>query len=389
MYVGIHIPVKVNSQVFREAFTVHYIGILGSLGAGLILSGLASMLETIPGLALLLPGALGARGTIHSALGSRLSSAIHLGRAGDFSFHNPVIRENANITHKATLFISLILACIGLLLGALFHISANPFLLIFISIAGGAVAGIVLIFITNIVAFQTFKRGWDPDNLTAPLIATLGDFITVPVLFGFAFVAIRMRSFILMAVVALMIPYVVWEVKKYMFSARFLVLIPSITFQVIAGIFLERSLPTLLMRPGILAFIPVFLAQGGNLSSIFAARLSTQLHLGTLKPEFTLKGSMVNEIATIIILGTLIFPFLGVTIFLIQLFFGLPHMQILEILRIVLEAGFLNIIIVVLLLGFLLSILSWRLHLDPDDVTIPLLSALADLFGILFLLLVL
>lgn len=388
MYVGIDIPVKVNSQVFREAFTVHYIGILGSLGAGLILSGLASMLEIIPGLALLLPGALGARGTIHSALGSRLSSAIHLGRAGDFSFHNPIIRKNADITHKATLFISLVLAFIGLAFAAVFHISVSPFLLIFISVAGGAVAGIILIIITNIVAFGTFKRGWDPDNLTAPFISTLGDFITVPVLFGFAFIAIRMYHFILIPIVILMISYIAWEVKKYAFTARFLVLIPSITLQVIAGIFLERSLPALLMRPGILALIPVFLAQGGNLSSIFAARLSTQLHLGTLKPEFSLKGNMVNEIATILILGTLIFPFLGVTLFFIQLFFGLPHMQIMEILRIVLEAGFLNVLIVVIFLGFSVSILSWRLHLDPDDVTIPLLSALADLFGILFLLLV-
>lgn len=379
---------KVNAQIFREAFTVHYIGIVGSIGAGLLLSGLSSMLGVIPGLALLLPGALGARGTIHSALGSRLSSAIHLGRGGDFSFRNPVIRENADITHKATLFISLVLACIGALLAAVFHISANPFLLIFISVAGGAVAGIILIIITNIVAFGAFKRGWDPDNITAPFIATLGDFITVPILFAFAFVAIRISPSVLVFIAILMILYILWEVKGYVFTVRFLVLIPSITFQVIAGVFLERSLSTLLMRPGILAFIPVFLAQGGNLSSIFTARLSTQLHLGTLKPEFTLKGSMMKEITAILILGTLVFPFLGVTIFLVQLFLGLPHMQIMEILRIVLEAGFLNILIVVLFLGFLVSILSWRLHLDPDDVTIPLLSALADLFGIVFLLLV-
>lgn len=379
---------KVSPQVFREAFTVHYVAILGSLGAGFILSGLSNNLQLIPGLALLLPGALGSRGTIMSSLGSRLSSAMHLGEAGDFSLSNPVIRKNADLTHKATLFISLVLGFFAAGLAKIFNISADPFLLTVISVGSGALSGVIMIVITNIIAFQTFNRGWDPDNVTAPFIATLGDFITVPILFGVAMIVNRFSYSLILVLAVVSIIYTIWEVRREVWSARFLVLIPSISFQVIAGLFLERSLGQLLNKPGLIAFLPVFLSQGGNLASILAARLSTQLHLGTLKPEFRVTRHIIGEVLTIIALGTLIFPFLGITVFAVQRSLHLPHMQLLEILRIVLEAGFLNILIVAVFLGYSISIFSWRLNLDPDDITIPLLSALADLFGILFLLLV-
>lgn len=379
----------VSLKVFREAFTTLSIGIVGSLGAGLILSGMSGTLAQVAGLALILPAALGARGTIYGALSSKISSAMHMGRIKGFSWDNAFLRKSARDAQKATIFISFLLAFIAVGLANVSGIPANPFLLFFISVVSGLISGAIMIVVTNFIAFQAFTRGWDPDNLSAPLIASIGDFVTVPVLFGSALLAQQLPQELLIFIFVLGTIYILWDVRSHFLTAHFIILVASVSVQTFAGIFLERSVPTLVaLVPGILIFLPAFLSQGGNLSSFIASRLATQLHLGILTPRFALKKPLVNEMLTVSLLSILIFPLLAFAAFIIQQVLHIPHVSLFEMLRIILEAGFLNTLLVAVVLGFSVSIISWRLDLDPDDVTIPILSSTADLFGILFLLLV-
>lgn len=375
-------------KVFREAFTIFFVGIVGSLGAGFLLSGMSSTLAIVPGLALLIPGTLGARGTIYGALGSKFSSHLHLGTIKEFSWQDRMVKESAAFSYQATLFISLLLAIFGSGLAALSGIQANPFLLVFVSVTSGALAAFVLIILTHFLAFNAFRKGWDPDIATAPLIATIGDFITVPILFGVALLGVRLPEVLLIPLSLIGIFYICLKVRGFFLTSRFLILAVSIAIQAFAGLFLEKSVAALLMTPGILIVLPAFLAQGGNLSSFIASRLSTQLHLGILRPEFAIQGKAVNEVLIVALLSLVIFPFLGITSFLLEEVLAIPHTPLFNIIRITLEAGFLTTLLVAIVLGFSVSIISWRLNLDPDDVTIPILSATADFFGILFLLLV-
>ncbi len=376
-------------KVFREAFTSFLIGIIGSLGAGLMLSGMSGTLAVVPALALLIPGALGARGTIYGALGSKLSSCLHLGLIKRLSWRHHVVRENTEIAHEATLFISLLLAFIASGLASFSNISANPFLLFFISVVSGGIAGLILVIFTNFIAFQAFRRGWDPDNVSAPLISTIGDFLTVPILFGVALLSLRLPELVLQLFTIAGTVIILWYVKDHILSARFLVLPVSIVFQVFAGIFLEQSIPQLLAIPGILVFLPAFLALGGNLSSFVASRISTQLHLGTIAPEFTLRKNSLSEVLNVTLLSFFIFPVLGIVTFFIQDAISSEHVSLIELVRVSWEAGLLTTLVVAIILGFSVSILSWRFNFDPDDITIPVLSAVADFVGIFFLILVL
>src|SRR2546430_11824528 len=52
----------------------------GDLLAGLTLGAITHTLETLPGLLVLVPAAIGMRGNIFGALGSRLGTAIHTGK---------------------------------------------------------------------------------------------------------------------------------------------------------------------------------------------------------------------------------------------------------------------------------------------------------------------
>jgi len=74
-------------------------------------------------------------------------------------------------------------ATIGLLsvgVGALFGITSISVLrIVTIAIVAGVVSGVILAAITVVVSIFAYVRGWDPDNVTAPLMATVGDFLTM------------------------------------------------------------------------------------------------------------------------------------------------------------------------------------------------------------------
>ena len=60
-----------------------------------------------------------------------------------------------------------------------FRISPDPIKLILIIIIAGVISGIILTFITISIIYIVFRRGYDPDNITGPALATFGDIVTI------------------------------------------------------------------------------------------------------------------------------------------------------------------------------------------------------------------
>src|SRR3954468_24324934 len=78
----------------------------GDLLAGLTLGAITGNLEKLPGLLVLVPAAIGMRGNIFGALGSRLGTSIH---AGTFSLSrraDTVVGQNVVASMALTLSIS-------------------------------------------------------------------------------------------------------------------------------------------------------------------------------------------------------------------------------------------------------------------------------------------
>jgi mgtE-like transporter len=149
--------------------------------AGNVLERMKEQLAvTLPGLILAIPPLLDLRGNINGALASRLGTALNTGVI------EPKLSMSAEL--KVNIISSMILsflasATIGLLavgVGTLFGItSINVLGIVTIAIIAGVVSGIILAAITVVVAIFAYVRGWDPDNVTAPLMATIGDFLTM------------------------------------------------------------------------------------------------------------------------------------------------------------------------------------------------------------------
>ena len=172
------------SSIVREALPFELLATVGGVIAGIILSGMTSELEMIPGLIVIYPGVLGLRGNISSTLGSRLGSAIHMGLITDIDRNNPELTNNIT----GSLLLGFIMA---ILLGFLGHFvtlalgfeSAGAFKLILICAISALTSGVILSFVAVLLAIGMFRFGFDPDNVVTPSIATIGDIVSMFMLF--------------------------------------------------------------------------------------------------------------------------------------------------------------------------------------------------------------
>ena len=172
------------SSIVREALPFELIATVGGVVAGIILSGMTDELEMIPGLLVIYPGVLGLRGNISSTLGSRLGSAIHLGLITELDKNNPELMNNI----YGSLILSVITAVILGFLGhfvtlALGFESAGAFTLILICVISAFTSGIILSLVAALLAIGMFRFGFDPDNVVTPSIATIGDIVSMLMLF--------------------------------------------------------------------------------------------------------------------------------------------------------------------------------------------------------------
>ncbi|AKB51173.1 Mg/Co/Ni transporter MgtE [Methanosarcina barkeri str. Wiesmoor] len=172
------------SSIVREALPFELIATVGGVAAGIIFSGMTKELEMVPGLIVIYPGVLGLRGNISSTLGSRLGSAIHLGLVTELDRHNPELMNNIS----GSLILSVITAFILGILGhfvtlALGFESAGVFKLTLICVISAFTSGLILSFVATLLAVGMFRFGFDPDNVVTPSIATIGDIVSMLMLF--------------------------------------------------------------------------------------------------------------------------------------------------------------------------------------------------------------
>ena len=172
------------SSIVREALPFELIATVGGVFAGIIFSGMTNELEMIPGLMVIYPGVLGLRGNISSTLGSRLGSAIHLGLITGFDRHNPELTNNISGSLLLGVITAMMLGFLGHFVTlALGFESAGAFKLILICVISALTSGVILSFVAVLLAIGMFRFGFDPDNVVTPSIATIGDIVSMFMLF--------------------------------------------------------------------------------------------------------------------------------------------------------------------------------------------------------------
>ncbi len=171
-------------KVLRESLPVLILLAVFELFAGGLLSSMSTILETMPGLLVIIPALIDMRGNISGALGSRLGSAVHLGLIDLKHIFNPELRENVRASILLSAMISLFAGIFGWLTCALFGINPQPLKIIATIFIAGTFAGLVLAAVTVLIVIVALKKKLDPDNIVSPALATVGDAVTLLILFG-------------------------------------------------------------------------------------------------------------------------------------------------------------------------------------------------------------
>ena len=172
-----------------------------------------------------------------------------------------------------------------------------------------------------------------------------------------------------------------WRVRTIT-RATLPVLLGLTLVEIGSGLVLGSFEATLLTYPSLLTLVPVTIGTAGNLGSILAARLSTAFHLGTLSFEPRDEALWAN-VAAIMCLATTVFAALAVAAWVVGRTIASPM-------------GFADLAVISLVSGLLLAALavcisvaatylSYRRGLDPDDTTIPVVTNVCDILGVIVL----
>ena len=176
--------VGTTKRVFRETLPTVIGATIGELMAGLVLGQMNLSLQLLPGLIVLVPAVLDLRGCISSALGSRLGSALHLGFVGWDKGLNSDLRANIQSALLLSMLTATFIGTIAYLINQYLGLpTISVFGLVLISFLSGTLAAVTQISITVVVSFTSFSRGIDPDNVTIPIMATVGDILGITYLF--------------------------------------------------------------------------------------------------------------------------------------------------------------------------------------------------------------
>ncbi|MDI6642555.1 MAG: magnesium transporter [Candidatus Hodarchaeaceae archaeon] len=172
-------------SVVVQGLSILLLCALIELGAGGVFTGMQEGFTAfLPGLIVMVPPLLDLRGNINGALASRLGTGLNAGLI------RPRLRLSAEI--RVNLASSLILSVIASATIGIFSFVVNlltgpPTInaiqlliqLIAIAVIAGFTSGLILASLTVVMAIFTFKHGWDPDNVTAPAMTSIGDFVTI------------------------------------------------------------------------------------------------------------------------------------------------------------------------------------------------------------------
>lgn len=386
-------------KTLKESLIALILSSLTAVLAGLFLGTAEDTFVLVPGLILLVPAAIGMRGNIFAALGSRLGSALHLGSVKTYSLKNDVVRNNIYSTLTLSLILSVFLGFLakGFAVGLGLK-SISVFSFVAISFIAGFLSGVVLLFMTFAVAFKSYRRGWDPDNITSPIITALGDFFTIPsLLFATQIVTsmnqdtvVYIAQLVTLAAALNICFLFIQKLRNKSLPYRkialqsLMVLVLAAVLDGFAGAMIELNIHKLISLPMILVMLPAFLETGGNVGNILASRLATKLHLGTIV-SFRMTGDLRSEIFGSMALAYITFPLLGFFTYIFSSLFGISGLDIIGAVLLSTVGGIILHLVIIFFTMFT-AIISFKYGLDPDNVTIPLLTSVTDIIGVIVLL---
>ena len=392
--------VEVRSYWSQEARSIRTgssalaMGLAATLIAGIVLASAADRLEAVPGLLALIPAAIGMRGAIFGALGSRLSTGIltgeferslvrrsYLGRQVEAS----TILSIASATQAGVIAWG-VSAALGLRTVGILDLVA-------ISLIGSVLSSLVLFVVVVWMARRADAVGFRMDDAGAPIITATGDLVTLPALIAATFVLdVPVLPTVLGAIGVLgSLTAMVMGVRRRDGMIRrvvresLVVLTIAVTIDVLAGVVVEGRAEQQFGAASLLILIPPFIANCGSLGGMLSSRLGSKLHVGLLEPRLLPGKTAILDFSLTALLGTLAFTGVGIAGWIAALVVpGVTPLSLGATVAVTFVAGMFALPIMAMV-AYAAATNSFRFGFDPDNHGIPVVTAAMDLSGVLCL----
>ncbi len=371
---------------------------LGALGlnsitsfvAGAIMVALIPTFREVPGLLVLMTPAIGLCGNVFTTFGNRLSTAIHIGTYSPSLRGRGVMGQNLRAAFTLVGAMSVALAVLARLLAS---VIGQPTValpeLVAIAVVGGLLGAVPNVLLAVALTRGAVRRGWDLDNLVAPVVSTFGDVLTIPALW-LAAVAVRRAgvadAVCAVAVVVTAIAVVLSLRSPHPELRRIVVesgpiLVAALVLDTLGGLVLQHQLNALAVLPAVFVLIPAFVSSGGALGGILCGRVSTALHLGNLRPTGLPGRAARRDVAFLAALAVPVFALNGVGAVLFAPLSGSggdPGWGWTTAVSLI--AGAITMVAVVAI-SWWTTVGAFRVGVDPDSAGVPIMSAAIDVIG--------
>ncbi|XP_072383744.1 solute carrier family 41 member 3-like [Diabrotica undecimpunctata] len=398
-------------QILLQVSVPFFIAGIGTIGAGIVLDQVKryNVFKEIKALFVLIPALLGLKGNLDMCLASRLSTQANLGNMEEKKKVFKIVSGNILLVQVQSIVASSIVSVFAVGASALVNGNFEWMHTLLLATASTLTATMScfildLVLVTIITISRKFKL--NPDNIATPMAASIGDVVsltTLSVWARFLFSIHDTHSWVMMVILAfyivILLPAWVYIVRKNEYTKEVLShgWLPVITALFISGsggLILDLAVDKF---KGYTVFQPIINGLGGNLVSVQASRISTMLHKTSFEGVIPLHTKQWVTPFQALIRGVL--PAKSARLLLLISVPG--HIVFVYLADLINSKGVSNInpyflatyvtvailqIVLLLYLCHLLVHTMWRLRIDPDNSSIPYLTALGDLLGSTFLL---
>jgi mgtE-like transporter len=374
----------------RQSFVALALNSSTSLVAGAFLGAITGTLQNYPGLLVLVPAAIGLRGNIFGAFGNRISTTIHTGTFRWSLRRETALGQNVLASMVLTVGMSLILAVVAKAIAVGMGVTGSIDLLAMstISIVGGTLGSVIVLAAALGLTAGAVRYGWDLDNVTAPLVSTLGDVLTIPALYLATFlVGVHLVSGslgVLLVAAATAALVIGWRSRvrglRQIVRESLPILVVAGCLSAGAGLVVERSFHRFDALPALLVLLPAQVSSAGALGGILSGRLASKLFLGLVPVRAWPNREARRDIWLVVWLAAPVFAFnaFGAHFVAQSLDQATPGLD--RMLAVSLLAGALAMMWVVAV-AYYGTLAAYRTGADPDTYGIPVVSSSVDLVG--------
>ena len=376
-------------RTLRQGFVALLLGALTSFVAGITLASITDTLKQLPGLLILTPAVLGMRGTVFGAMGARLGTATHAGVFEVTRERSGVLYQNVFVGVVSTLFSSLYLAALAKLSALAFGLrSISFFKFVTIAVVGGIIDSAIILLLTIGLSVLSFRRGYDLDAVSTPVVTAAADMVTVPTLFlatfltriGWLNTTLAIASIVIALYGTIRGAFTDLPIARRVFLEMAAVIVLTPVLDILAGTVIEARLERFTALPGLLLLVPPFVASAGSLGGILASRLSSKLQLGVLSARGVPEALAYLDASLVVGFAVVVFLFMGALGLGYSVLTHTAYPGAAAMVLGTLTAGLIATALAVVV-SYYVAVATTRIRLDPDNHSVPIITSVMDLFG--------